>query len=574
MLRELSIQNLAIIERADIEFQPGLNVLTGETGAGKSLLVGALELVLGERARGDWIRTGSEEARVEALFDLPEIPEVLASLEEAGLAGGDDLLVRRTVSRSGKNRVHVNDRAATLGLLETLGRALVDIHGQHEHQSLLHVRRHLELVDLFGGHVPLRDRVAEGVRKLKELHSGLASLEEEHRRLSAERDLALFQSREICGACLRAGEEEDLEQERRKLLHAQRLREICQEAEQGLYSDRNAVVDIVAHLHRRLEEASRLDPQLQGPAEQVETGRAYLEEAASQLRDYAAGLEGDPARLDRIEERLALIHRLKRKYQLPVPELLERGEDLARQIECLDRFEEERRSRNEEILQVSRVLFEAVQTLSGERKGAAAELEARMQEELLAVGMKEAGFRVEILPLPAEGGERPEEGVPFEGCRVDASGMDRVEFLIRPNPGQDFRPLRRIASGGELSRIMLALRNVLRSADRLPTVVFDEVDAGIGGAEAEAVGARLKRLSRRVQVLCITHLPQIAVFGDTHLKVHKVFQQEQTRFRIQRLDSEEREEEIARMLGGKRITHKTRAHAREMIRRGQGEGEP
>jgi DNA repair protein RecN (Recombination protein N) len=574
MLRELFIENLAIIEQASIEFRPGLNVLTGETGAGKSLLVGALELVLGERARGDWIRSGSEDARVEALFDLPGTPEVRAILQEAGLAPGDDLLVRRTVSRSGKNRVHINDRAATLGLLESLGRALVDIHGQHEHQSLLHTRRHRELVDLFGGFVPLRDEVAGGVRKLKDLQGELARLEEEYRRRFSERDLALHQSREISGAGLRPGEEEELELERKKLLHGQRLRGLCEEAEQALYSDRNAVVDTIAHQHKRLLEAAGLDPQLQGPADQLETARAYLEEVATQLRDYTAGLEEDPARLDPIEERLALIHRLKRKYQLSVPELLEREEDLARQIESLDHFEELRRARNEQIAETRRVLFEAVKTLSRKRKAAARTLESRMKAELAAVGMKEAGFRVEILAVPAEGEERPEEGIRFQDYRVEASGMDRVEFLICPNPGQEFRPLRRIASGGELSRIMLALRNVLHRADGLPTVVFDEVDAGIGGAEAEAVGARLKRLSRDVQVLCITHLPQIAVFGDTHLKVHKELGDRQTRFLIASLDGESREDEIARMLGGKRITDRTRAHAREMIRRGQEEVEP
>jgi len=574
MLRELFIQNLAIIEQASIEFRPGLNVLTGETGAGKSLLVGALELVLGERARGDWIRTGAEEARVEAVFDLPGTPEILASLEEAGLAAGDDLLVRRTVSRSGKNRVHVNDRAATLGLLETLGRSLVDIHGQHEHQSLLHVRRHRELVDLFGGHLPLLEQVSLGVRKLKDLQSRLARMEEEYRRLLSERDLALFQSREISGARLRPGEEEELEQERKRLLHAHRLREVCEEAEQGLYSDRNAVVDTVSHLQKRLLEAAGLDPALQGPAGQLETARAYLEDAAAQVRDYAAGLEGDPDRLEQVEERLGLLHRLKRKYQLGVPELLDRGEELARQLHRLDHFEEERRVRNEEILRVRQRLFQEVETLSGKRKSAAEELESRMEEELGAVGMKDAGFRVEILPIPAEAEERPGEGIRFGDCRVDTSGMDRVEFLIRPNPGQEYRPLRRIASGGELSRIMLALRNVLRNTDELPTLVFDEVDAGIGGAEAEAVGARLKRLSRHVQVLCITHLPQIAVFGETHLKVCKDLEEHQTRFRIQTLEGAERENEIARMLGGRRITEKTRAHAREMMRRGQGEVEP
>ncbi len=574
MLRELFIQNLAIIEQARIEFRPGLNVLTGETGAGKSLLVGALELVLGERAKGEWIRSGTEEARVEAVFDLPDNPELLAVLDEAGLATEEGLVVRRTVHRSGKNRIYINDRASTLGLLETLGRALVDIHGQHEHQSLLHARRHLELVDLFGGHLPLRNRVAEGVRRLRDLQGALTLMEEEHRRRVSERDLAAFQCQEISGARLRTGEEEDLERERKKLLHAQRLVEICRESDQRLYSDQNAVVDTLSHLRKRLLEAADVDPELQGPADQLETARAYLEEAVLQLRDYAEGLEGDPARLEEIEERLGLIQQLKRKYQLDVEELLERGEELAQQISSLEHFEEQRKARNEEIEKTRESLFQALEGLTEKRKHAAGMLETRMKKELQAVGMKEARFQVEILGVPAGDEEQEGVGVRFQNCRVDASGMDRVEFLIRPNPGQEYKPLRRIASGGELSRIMLALRNVLHGTDGLPTLVFDEVDAGIGGAEAEAVGARLKSLSREFQVLCITHLPQIAVFGETHLKVHKQMKQNQTRFRIQELDAGERANEIARMLGGKRITTKTLAHAREMMRRGETEVEP
>jgi DNA repair protein RecN (Recombination protein N) len=574
MLRELFIQNLAIIEQARIEFRPGLNILTGETGAGKSLLVGALELVLGERAKGEWIRSGTDEARVEAVFDLPDNPELLAALKEAGQSAEEELVVRRTVHRSGKNRIYINDRASTLGLLESLGRALVDIHGQHEHQSLLHARRHRELVDFFGGHQPLRDRVAEGVRRLKDLQGDLARMEEDYRRRVSERDLADFQCQEISGARLRAGEEEELEQERKKLLYAQRLVEICQESEQRLYSDQNAVVDTLSVLQKRLLEAADLDPELRGPADQLETARAYLEEAATQLRDYAGGLEGDPARLEEIEERIGLIQRLKRKYQLDVVALLERGDELARQLHSLDRFEEQQQARKEEIRTTREALFQAVEGLSEKRKSAAAELDSRMKKELRAVGMKEAGFRVEILHDTTGEEDKEGEGIRFQGRRVDASGMDRIEFLIRPNPGQPYRPLRRIASGGELSRIMLALRNVLHGADGLPTLVFDEVDAGIGGAEAEAVGSRLKSLSREFQVLCITHLPQIAVFGDTHLKVHKQMKQNQTCFRIQDLDAGEREKEIARMLGGKRITPKTLAHAKEMMRRGENEVEP
>jgi DNA repair protein RecN (Recombination protein N) len=575
MLRELFIQDLAIIEEARIEFHRGLNVLTGETGAGKSLLVGALELVLGERAKAEWIRSGAKEARVEAVFDLQTYPDLKPVLEEAGLPADDNLVVRRTVTHAGKNRVYINDRASTLGLLDTLGRRLVDIHGQHEHQSLLVARRHRELIDLFGGLLPLREEVSRMYRELRDLQGDLARVDEAYQRMVAEKDLAAHQCGEISEARLRDGEEEELEQERKKLLHAERLREICLESEQLLYSDRNAMVDIISRLQKQLSEASELDPELREPAEQLETARVYLEEAATHLRDYMDDIEGDPNRLEEIEDRIGTIHRLKRKYRCSVEELISLGEELEGKIRSLDHYEDERKAREEKIRQTRDALFEAVESLSRKRKLTAGTLETQIVKELQAVGMKETAFRVEVLGIPSEGEDHDTEGdgVRFQGRRVDASGMDRIEFLIRPNPGQDFKPLRRIASGGELSRIMLALRNVLHRSDRLPTLVFDEVDAGIGGAEAEAVGSRLKRLGRDFQILCITHLPQIAVFGETHLKVQKQMDKDRTRFQIRQMSDGDREMEIARMLGGKKITQKTVAHAREMIRRGEKAGE-
>jgi len=314
-------------------------------------------------------------------------------------------------------------------------------------------------------------------------------------------------------------------------------------------------------------DASDLDPALKGPVEQIETARVYLEETASQLRDYLAGMEGDPGRLGEIEERLGLYYRLKRKYHLTVEELIALGDELQQRIHRLDHYEEEQKELEEAINQTRNSLYEAVKTLTKERKHTASQLESKMMKELTAVGMKETAFRVDMEPLRNGKGEATQDSVSIKGKRIGVSGMDRIEFVIRPNPGQDFKPLRRIASGGELSRIMLALRNVLRRSDRLPTLVFDEVDAGIGGAEAEAVGSRLKRLSSDFQVLCITHLPQIAVFGETHLKVNKSLDTNRTQFEIRQLDCGDREQEIARMLGGKRITPKTLAHAKEMLRR-------
>jgi DNA repair protein RecN (Recombination protein N) len=566
MLRELLIQNLAIIEDARIAFGPGLNVLTGETGAGKSLLVAALELVLGERARAEWIRSEAEEARVEAVIEMDEPSELFSILENAGHVPSDTLVVRRTVARSGKNRVYINDRAATLTLLETLGQRIADIHGQHEHQSLLRVKRHRELVDRFGGLVPLQERVAGLSRSVRDLREQLARLQAEHERMVAERELAVFQVEEISRARLREGEEEELEQERERTRHVERLLEACLEGERRLYSDPGSVLDTLSQVQKRVEEARQHDPELARPAELLETAQHSVEEAARHLQTYASNLEGDPDRLEQVEERLALLHRLKRKYQRSVEEVIALEKILTGRIERMESFEGNRRSLEKEIEQKESVLLETARSLSKERKKVAKGLQEAIEGELKAVGMKGTGFRVEVRPNTADPAGKEAEGIRLRDQRIEATGIDQVEFLIRPNPGQPFLPLQKIASGGELSRIMLAIRNVLRRSDKLPTLVFDEVDAGIGGAEAESVGARLKRLSEDFQILCITHLPQIAVFGETHLRVSKKIEEGSTRFHIHAVEKAEREKEIARMLGGIRITKKTLAHAREMLR--------
>jgi len=565
MLRELSIENLAIIEEARITFGEGLNVLTGETGAGKSLLVAALELVLGERAKAEWIRADAEEARVEAVIDLENTPELSEILAEAGHAATDTLVVRRTVARSGKNRVYINDRASTLSFLEELGQRLADIHGQHEHQSLLRVNRHRELLDRFAGLAPSQRKVADLTRSVRDLRQQLARLETQQEQMVSERDLALFQHEEISRAKLEIGEEEDLEQERGRYLHAERLLNVCVEGERRLYSDPDSVVDTLSGVQKRVEEARQIDEAFSRSAELLETAQHYVEEAAQHLQRQASTVEGDPDRLEQIEERLGLLHRLKRKYHRSVEEMLALEQELAGRIERMDSFEEDCRELQATIDREESRLIETARALSEARKKVARKLDKAIEKELQAVGMTGTGFRVDVRPVPWDPSGKASERIQLGDHRLDASGMDQIEFLIRPNPGQPFRPLQRIASGGELSRIMLAIRNVLRRSDGLPTLVFDEVDAGIGGAQAESVGARLKRLSEDFQILCVTHLPQIAVFGDTHLKVSKQVEDGRTRFLVDTIRNAEREREIARMLGGIKITKKTLAHAREML---------
>lgn len=569
MLRELYIRHFAIIEEARILFGPGFNILTGETGAGKSLLVGALELALGERASAEWICAGSEEAQVEAVFEPAEDAEARRLLEEGGYPLEDFLIVRRTLSRSGKSRIHVNDRPSTVGFLESLGRVLVDIHGQHEHQSLLRIQRHRELVDLFGGLSEQQAEVAELVQKLRKGRAELERLTQEQAKNLADRELALQQLDEISRASLRPGEEEELEQDRRKLGHAERLREVCLECEALLLAERDSVIDRLGHLRKRLREAVQFDPALEGPASLLDTAAPYLEEAAQSVRQYASKLEGDPERLEQIEDRLAFLSRLKRKYRASIEDLLAQAEDLRNRLGQIQRYDEERSALEKEIRTLERTLLKAARDLSAARMKAASSLEGAMKKELRSIGMKEVDFRVEFRSAGEEEVAGGESGaVLLAGHKLTSFGLDQVEFLVRTNPGQPFKPLRRIASGGEISRIMLALRNALHRADRLPTLVFDEVDAGIGGAEAEAVGARLQALSRNFQVLCITHLPQIAAFADIHFKVSKEISGRKTAFRVDRLEGKAREEEIARMLGGAELTQNVYAHAREMLERG------
>ena len=568
MLQELFIKNFAIIDQAKIEFRSGLNVLTGETGAGKSLLVGALELILGQRARAEWIRADTDEALVEAIFEPNHRPEMNEILEDAGYPAEDTLLVKRMVNRSGKNRIYVNDRAATLGFLEGLGQQLVDIHGQHEHQSLLHVRNHREFLDLSGDLIPVQQEVAALYDNLKSLTNTLSGLTREHERMEAEKEFTLHQYEEISQADIRPGEEEELEQGRKKMLHVERLRQICQEVELRLNGDKESMLYSVDILQKRLYEAGELDRSLLPLNELLETAQHCLEEITQQVQQYAQSLDGDPLQLEKLEERLALLYNLKRKFNCSEEELLNLLAGLKEKIDRFDSFDFDQKKLQKEIKTAGDLLISRAKALSQARKKTAKALQKSVETELRAVGMKQIGFRVNIQPTFAEETEKDSEGLCLDGSQINAFGMDHIEFLIRPNPGQPYKPLQRIASGGELSRIMLALRNALRRTDKLPTLIFDEVDAGIGGAEAEAVGARLKALSQYFQVICITHLPQIAVFGNAHFKVSKQVEKGTTCFHVSELNLRAREQEIARMLGGAQITEKTIAHAREMLKSG------
>ncbi|HIC94355.1 MAG TPA: DNA repair protein RecN [Anaerolineae bacterium] len=575
MLAELYIKNFAIIEELHLRFGPGFNVLTGETGAGKSIIVDAVSTLLGGRAETGVIRSGADEARVEGIFLLNKAMQevILPILRRDGLEGEDEetLILAREIRRGGRSICRVNGRAVTLKVLEEIGRRLVDIHGQTEHLSLFRVREHLDLLDRYGRLWPLRERVAAKVRELRQVRQELEGLLRDERELARRADLLAYQVREIASANLRVGEEEELESERARLANAERLMELADEAYRALYEGEEgqlSAIDLLGQVARNLAELERLDPGLRGQQQVAEEAACQLEELARSLRAYRDTIEYNPARLQQVEERLDLIYGLKRKYGDSIAEILAFGEEAQRELESIVHSEErveELRAREDALLHE---IGELASRLSAERRAAGDRLAKAVEAELAELGMRGARFAVAIERREAE------DGAWVEGRRYafDERGLDRVEFLIAPNVGEPLKPLAKIASGGEASRLMLALKTVLSAADKTPILIFDEIDAGIGGRAGGVVGRKLWSLTAEAspdgvghQVLCVTHLPQLACYGDVHFKVAKDVVGGRTIASARALSEEERVEELAAMLGT--ATAVTRQNARELLER-------
>jgi DNA repair protein RecN (Recombination protein N) len=565
MLKELGIKNFAIIDGLRMAFGPGLNVFTGETGAGKSIVVDALSLALGERASADLIRTGSDEAVVEAAFELngrgPETVRGLLRDQGIDMGPGEDLVIRRVISSSGKNRIYVNGGLVTLATLSAIGSRLADIHGQHEHQSLLAADQQLDLLDAYGGLFPLRDAFGELSRRYRQLRSDLAELEANEREKAQREDLLRYQVNEIEGARLLPGEDDELDAELRVLANAEKLAGLASAADEALYSSDGSVLAGLKRAATGLREIAAIDASLAATCELLESGRAQIEEAAREVSAYAGRVQVDPARLEEIGDRIDLIRKLKKKYGASIADIVAFGETAAAELAKIERSGEERERLRREIAALRDQITAKAGDLTRKRTAAARELEAKVEAELGQLGMKKSRFSVAIVPDQGED--------TADGRRITARGADRVEFLISANPGEEPRPLARIASGGELSRVMLALKTILVEGDPIPTVVFDEVDAGIGGAVAEEVGRKLRRMASRRQVFCITHLPQIASMATGHYGVAKSVRNNRTSTEVRLLEPTERVEEVARMLGGRTITDATLRHAEEMIERGR-----
>ena len=566
MLRYLHISNFALIDELELAFDQGLNIISGETGAGKSLLMQALGLAIGGRASTDLVRHQAEEAIVEALFDINEYPDrrIVKLLEDSGYPPDEELLVRRVIPQSGRGRVYLNGALATVALLRQLGVDLLQVYGQHEQQTLLEAEAAQKLLDGFAG---LGEQVAEMQHRyhaLRQAWSHLQALTKDEDSIEARRELLRFQVDEIVRAELHTGEEEVLRQEKIILQNAEKLHQSVRVCEQVLATGDDALTDRLGRIANQVRDCARIDDSLSDVLDLLHSGLAQVEEAALVLRQYGDRLTPNPERLDEIENRLALLSRLKRKYGDSVEAVLDQYDSLSQELSRLDDSEESLSALQQDIATAAEAAWTWAQDLSQARRTAAQTLETRMIDELAGLGMKGATFSIHCRSRTAN---HTDADNPFvhNDAQLFSTGCDQLEFHLSANPGEPPLPLINVASGGELSRLMLALKALSVEAREAPTLIFDEVDAGIGGGVAEVVGRRLKALATQRQVLCITHLPQIAAFAEHAYTVVKTVTKGRTVSSAKRLTRREHISELARMLGGVEISTGAKRHAREML---------
>jgi DNA repair protein RecN (Recombination protein N) len=554
MLQLLSISNIALIDDLRVEFDGALNLLTGETGSGKSIIVDALGVLIGGRFTSELLKSGAERGSIEGLFSLSPNPQLETLLENSGFANGDELIIRRELSATGRNKIFINNQLATQTLLRDLRPFLVDIHGQGEQQTLFDPETHLELLDSYAGHAALRAEVAEAYEGLSRAQRELAALRQDAAEKFQLADTLQFQIGELERAQLSLGEDERLEEERRRLSNVEKLTTLCQSSYSRIYEDDDAALARLRQTLKDVEELSEYDSGFREYVEGLESARAVVEDLSFALRDFADRLEFSPARLGQIEDRLAELSRLKRKYGGSIETSLEhlaQAQDRLRQIETSDEREQELSA---ELLRAQKTYLERARKLHKQRLRAAKALEQAVEEGIAEVAMENARFEVRV------------ETDETDFTRISATGLDQVEFHFSANVGEEVKPLARVASGGEASRLMLVLKTVSNASEFPRTIVFDEIDAGIGGRVSEAVGIKLKKLSQTNQVLCVTHQPQIARFADNHLVVQKEALAGRTQVSVNKLDRPGRVEELARMLTGAEITESARRHARELLK--------
>jgi len=563
MIKEIRIRNFAVIENLEVSFGKGLSVLTGETGAGKSIIIDAINLLLGGRADTDSIRSGETTAFVDAVFEITD-PVTRDLILEFGVEMDDsELLITRQVSNTGKNRCLLNNSSVTVSTLGKIGDRLVDLHGQHDHQALLHPEIHIELLDLYGKCNDLRDEFSEIFSDYQTQSKIFNSMKIDEQELLQKQEFLSFQLKEIDKANLSKEEEEELKAARNKLKHAEQIREGLQKSQSLLTDEGGSIIENLGQVLKELESVQNIDSGLAEPVERSRSAFYELEEVVESLRSYGQSLEFNPTRLEEIEDRIAEINELKRKYGNDIVKILIRREEIAEELEQLASNEENMESLEDDLKKKELMLSKLGKQLAEKREAAAKNLSRSVEKELKELSMSNVLLSVRF-DYPTD----PEGFILFRKQKIKATsnGLGTLEFLFSPNQGEEMRPLAKIASGGELSRVMLALKSILNDQDTVPVMIFDEVDTGIGGSVAQKVGIKLQKVATTKQVFCITHLPQIAGMAFSHFRVEKEVKGKRTRSTIRQLKHKERVEELARMSSGDKITDASLKYAREMLR--------
>ncbi len=566
MLHELTIRNFAIIDDVRIVFSDGLTVLSGETGAGKSIIINAVNLLLGSRATAGLVRKGAEKAELEAHFIITPGSDISRLLNENDLGMDGELIIRRVISASDRHRIYVNGRQSTIQQLMTITQNIASISGQHAHQGLLVSDQHLLILDQFGGLMPIRNDIGKCYNALLPLLRLLKDFERRQHRQGDEKELLWFQKNEIETAAILTNEDVLLEQERTRLRHGAQLHQTVFSSLEALYDAPDSIFERLSTVKNDLEKASRLDQSLTPIIADIDSHRYGLEDPIGKLRQYLHSLETDGGRLEEVENRLNTLQQLKRKYGGTLEAVAAKLQDIHSSLQSYDSLTDQIVQTQQEIDGIYAQLSTLVREISQKRETCATLLSTKVEHELTDLKMPHTRFQIAIEHPAVD--PQSASASPYlcvDGKLVDATGFDRVTFMIAPNQGEDLKPLAAIASGGELSRVVLAVKAILSKTDLVETIIFDEVDAGIGGGTAEVVGKKLAALSTQHQVICITHLPQIAKFGNHHFLISKTIENGRTCTDIVPLDDGQRVTEIARMLGGETLTRTTLAHARELL---------
>ncbi len=563
MLQELYIRNFAIIDDLHISFSDGLTILSGETGAGKSIIINAVNLLLGSRASAKLIRTGSETAELEALFQITNQNKVIEIMQKNNYDPEEGLLIRRIISRSDRHRIYINGRLATIHMLSSITENIASISGQHAHQGLLIEGQHLLILDQFGGLMPLGNKVYKCFHETLPLIQNLNDMKELRDRQAEQIQLLKFQQKEIMDASIVPGEDAKLEQERLRLKNKEVLFQTVNGIIEALHSEHGSVIERLVTAKKDLEKASRIDQELSPKAESMAEATFHLEDIAVELRTYLEKNQMDENRLEAVEVRLDTLARLKRKYGKSLEAALSHLEYIEKELSEIENVSYNITETKKRLSYLNEKLIKLVIKLSNKRKQVAKTFAEKVERELDTLKMSQTKFHVSLRTIPMNDNTDPY--LTAEGNAIGETGIDQATFLIAPNVGEPLKPLSNIASGGELSRVVLALKAILAKIEAVEIIVFDEVDAGIGGGVAEIVGKKLYSLARHHQIICITHIPQIAKFGDRHFNISKHVSKGRTITTIKALNEKERVQEIARMLGGEKITKATLNHAQEML---------